>query len=278
MIKILFFGDINGKSGRKAIAKVLPDLRKQYQPDLVMANAENLAHGKGVTLKTFSELFDLGVEFFTSGNHVFDKPEVQAVFQKYPDKIIRPANFKGLLPDGSPLPGKGYVLMQVGKVPVMVINLNGQAFMENQFDYGKIENPFLVLNKILEEASEKAAVKILDFHAEATSEKRAMGFWADGRVSAVLGSHTHVPTNDAQILPLGTGYLSDLGMVGAANSVIGVTKESALRRFKTEAEEAKKSPLEIDEREDFEIGFVVLEIDEKSGKCQNIEGKVLSVK
>lgn len=271
MIKILVFGDVVGKSGRKAIAKILPELRERYRPDLVMANVENLAHGKGVTLSTLEELLRAGVDFFTSGNHVFDKPEAKAVFEKYPAKLIRPANFS------ENLPGRGFGIVEARGVKVLVINLNGQVFMEKQFDYGEISNPFKALDQVLD-AAPPAPVRILDFHAEATSEKRAMGFWADGRLSAVLGTHTHVQTSDPQILPNGTGHLTDIGMVGAARSVLGVTKESALRRMLLEGEETKKSALEIDETEDFEIGLAVLGIDEKSGKCQNIEGKVLSVK
>lgn len=273
MIKVLFFGDVVGKSGRKGIARMLPQLKKQYQPDLVIANVENLAHGKGITLSTLEELIRAGVDFFTSGNHVFDKPEAAAVFSKYPDAIIRPANLSGRLPDGTPLPGKGWAVAECAGVPVLVLNLNGQVFMEKQFDFGSVASPFAALDELLREHGRKAKVRVLDFHAEATSEKRGMGFWSDGRVSAVIGTHTHIQTADAQILPSGTGYLSDAGMVGAADSILGVTKESALKRFLSASEPNAKAPLLVDESDKFEMGYAILEIDEKNGKCQNIESK-----
>ena len=264
-MKILFFGDINGKSGRRALAKVLPELRRQHQPDLVVANAENLAHGKGLTLSTFREVLDAGVDFLTSGNHVFDKPEGREVFSQYGDRIIRPANF----PDN--LPGKGYQILTARSQRVAFLNLNRLVFMEKQFDYGEIGNPFLKLNELLDRPDlREVKIRILDFHAEATSEKRAMGFWADGRMSAVLGTHTHVPTADAHVLPRGTGYLTDLGMVGAADSVIGVQKDTAIERLLASPSEERRAPLLIDESDVTEIDFAVLTIDEESGKCQNI--------
>lgn len=267
-MKILFFGDIVGKPGRGAVAAVLPKLKDEHHPDLIVANAENLAHGRGVTLKSISELLDAGVDFFTSGNHVFDKPGgADEVFEKYSDRIIRPANFVS----ETNLPGGGTKIFSAENgAPVQIINLNGQVFMEKQFDLGQIGNPFTKLNEILAETSETAKVKILDFHAEASSEKRAMGFWADGRLSAVLGTHTHVATADAQILPNGTGYLTDLGMVGSAQSIIGVTAESALKRFLAEESLEKKFPLELADTGKLEAGYCVMEIDEETGKCQNI--------
>ncbi|MDP3741081.1 MAG: TIGR00282 family metallophosphoesterase [bacterium] len=277
-MRVLFFGDIVGKGGRKAVASILPKLRKKHKPDLVVANGENLAHGKGVTLKTFEELLNVGVDFFTSGNHVFDKPEIVQVFEKYPDKIIRPSNFQGKLTDGSDLPGAGFAVIDVKGVPVLMINLNGQVFMEKQFDFGQVTNPFLELNKILSEHGGKAVIKIVDFHAEATSEKRGMGIWCDGRVSALIGSHTHVQTADAQILPQGTGYLTDVGMVGAADSVIGTKSEGAIKRLMADPASPTKIPLEVDEGDKFEIGYVVLEIDSQTSKCQNIDSQLIWIK
>lgn len=277
-MRILFFGDVVGKSGRRAIATILPELRAKYQPDLVIANVENLAHGKGLTLKTFEELLSAGVDFFTSGNHVFDKPEAAAVFAKYPELVIRPANLSGSLPGGAPLPGRGWSIIKRRAVSILALNLNGQVFMENQFDFGRVESPFAALDELLREHGRKATVRILDFHAEATSEKRGMGWWADGRISAVIGTHTHIQTADAQVLPKGTGYLTDAGMVGAADSILGVTRESALKRFLSQSESPAKAPLLVDESERYEIGAVILEIDEATGKCQNIEGKLVFLK
>ncbi len=262
-MKILFFGDVVGKSGRLAVVKQLLGLKRQYHPDLIIANAENLAHGKGVTLSTVQFMFDAGVDFLTSGNHVFDKPGYEEVFRQFADRIIRPANFaSGYL-------GEGFKILEVNKQPVLVINLLGQVFMDKQVDQGEIDNPFEKITKLLEQVEAKIKICLLDFHAEATSEKRAMGFWLDGKVSAVIGTHTHVPSADAQVLPQGTGYITDVGMTGAALSVIGVDKDSALKRFLLNDLEAK-SPLLVAESETYEASYVILEVDEASGKCQNI--------
>lgn len=271
-MKILFFGDVNGKSGRAAVATILPQLRKEHKPDLVIANVENVAHGKGMTLHTVGALVEAGVDFFTGGNHSFDKPEGKKVFEKYSDRMIRPGN----LPEN--LPGKGYQIIKVKDIPVLIINLNGQVFMENQFDLGEITSPFLKFNEILGKVGEQTKIRILDFHADATSEKRAIGFFADGRLSAVIGTHSHVQTADAQILPGGTGYLTDVGMVGSADSVIGVTTDSVLARFLNEANGGKKSSLEIAESDQYEIGYCLLEIDDTTGKCKNINSRVTYLK
>lgn len=259
----MFFGDVVGKSGRHAVAKILPQLREQHHPDLVIANVENLAHGKGITLHTMNALIETGVDFFTSGNHIFDKPEADLVFKEYGDKLIRPTNF---VPEKS---GEGYKIITVKGQPVLIANILGQVFMEKQIDEGTVASPFEKINEILAEAGDKVKIRVLDFHAEATSEKRAMGFWVDGRMSAVLGTHTHVATRDVQILPEGTGYLTDIGMTGAAHSIIGVDKDSALRRFMAQAS-GGKTALEVAESDKYEIAYAVLEIDEDTGKCQNI--------
>src|SRR3989344_1967786 len=261
---ILFFGDVVGKAGREAIKRMLPAIRAEHSPDLVCANVENLAHGKGITLHTLNFMIAAGVDFFTSGNHVFDKPEGKQVFEEHGDKIVRPANLK------DDLPGKGWKIIEVNGVAVLIVNLLGQVFMEKQFDQGEIGNPFLKLNEILNEVGDKAKVKILDFHAEATSEKRGMGFWADGRVSAVFGTHTHVLTADAQILPQGTGYATDIGMAGVYDSIIGVQKEAALNRFAAGGDNSIKMPLTVAEEGACEASYLVVEIDEATGKCENI--------
>ncbi len=265
-MKILFFGDIVGKPGRQAVAKILPELKQTLKPDLVIANIENLAHGKGITMSTLQDLLNSGVGFFTSGNHVYDKPEYKKVFETHGDKIIRPANFA---PD---YPGDGYKVIDVNGQPVLIVNLLGEVFMEKQVDQGSLTSPFQKIDEILNAQSSKAKIRILDFHADATSEKRAMGFWVDGRMSAVLGTHTHVPTADAHVLPGGTGYLTDIGETAAAHSVIGVSAESALRRFREHDLDRKKVALEIPEdATEFEVSYAILEIDEATGKCQNIK-------
>lgn len=240
--------------------QILPSLKKKHQPDLVIANGENAAHGIGLTVKTARELFDAGVDFLTGGNHMFDKQEqIAEVFAAYPDKVIRPANFEGNYP------GSGFVRLDVGEISVLVINLNAQVFMERQFD-GLISSPFKKLDEILQTAP-KSDIILVDFHSEATSEKRGLGFYADGRVSAVWGTHTHVQTNDAQILPGGTAYISDAGMCGSADSILGVKKELALKRFLS----AERISLEVEEAREAELGYIVAGINEKSGKAQSIE-------
>lgn len=259
-MKILFFGDIVGKAGRRAVAKLLPELKEKHRPDLVMANVENAAHGVGVTPKILQELSDLGIQFFTSGNHIFDKAEqVAECFAKFSGRLIRPANFEG------DYAGEGQAEIQVAGKVVRIVNLNAQVFMENQFR-GLIGSPFAALDKILQNAAESDII-IVDFHSEATSEKRALGFYADGRVAAVIGTHTHVQTADAQILPGGTAYLSDIGMCGAAQSVLGVKKESALKRFLN----PERSSLDIEEGGETESGYAVIEIDDETNKARFIK-------
>ena len=218
------FGDVCGKIGRKAVAKILPELKKKYGPDLVIANVENLAHGKGTTVKTLEEMTTAGVDFFTSGDHAFDKNEVNVILEEKDSLLIRPANF----PDG--VPGKGEKVFEIGTKKVLVVNLLGRVFMKSQYDC-----PFKKADEILEKyKDENLSAIIVDFHAEATSEKIAMGRYLDGRVSAVLGTHTHVQTADERILEKGTGYVTDVGMNGPFDSIIGMNPELALTRFLTQ--------------------------------------------
>jgi hypothetical protein len=231
-IKILFFGDIVGKPGRKAVAKVLPDLKKEHQPDFVMANAENLAHGVGITTKTMAECQAAGIDFFTSGNHVWRKDGVQEIFKDLDAPLIRPANF----PPG--LPGTGHKLITIGKHPLLVINLNGQVFIEGEFS-----SPFKEIDLILKQYQNTELHGIIvDMHAEATSEKVAFGLYTDGRVTAVLGTHTHIPTADERILSQGTAYITDVGMVGLKDSVLGVDRTIIIEKFLTQKSKAHDIP------------------------------------
>jgi len=231
-IKILFFGDIVGKPGRKAITKIVPQLKEEFQPDLTIANAENLAHGLGVTKKTLNECSKAGVDLFTSGNHIWEKPEVYKLFEDPEIPLIRPANYS----DDSP--GRGQKTLLVGEKTVLVINLNGQVFIEDKFSC-----PFRKIDQILKEyKNTELAGIIIDFHAEATSEKVAFGWYLDGRVSAVLGTHTHVPTADEKILPQGTAYLTDVGMVGLKESIIGIDKDIVIHNFLDEESKAHDIP------------------------------------
>lgn len=252
---ILMFGNVMGKPGRKAIAKTIPDLRKKYDPDLVIANAENLAHGIGITKKTVDYILEAGVDVLTSGNHVFAKKEGRdlLVNKKYP--ILRPANYP---PE---VVGRGHDVFEVRTRKVLIINLIGRVFFGLDYDC-----PFRCADEILEKYKEEKII-IVDFHAEATSENKAFGFYLDGRVSAVLGTHTHVPTQDFKILPKGTAYITDIGMVGAADSVIGDKKESVLKRFLSQI----STKLEIEEEGPVEVNAVVVEIDDKTGSAKKIE-------
>ena len=211
---ILAIGDVVGKPGRKAVSQLLPDLRQQYGIDLVIANGENAAGGIGLTLSTAKELLDSGVDVLTSGNHIWVHKEIiPHLDSEMP--ILRPLNY----PPG--VPGKGHIV--IGQVAV--VNLMGRVFI------GDLDCPFRAMDQLLSELEQR--VIVVDFHAEATSEKVAMGRYLDGRVSAVLGTHTHVGTIDAQILPRGTAYVSDIGMTGPLDSVIGDDTEAVLQRFLT---------------------------------------------
>lgn len=224
MTKILLFGDVFGKPGRQALAKALPEFRDEHKPDLIIANIENMAHGKGVTLSTIKELEALGVDVFTSGNHVFDKyNEAVESFNAYPN-FIRPANYQG------EFPGKGWYRGTIGAQGYTVINLNGRVFF-NSDKFGGIDNPFFTLDRMIADCAQSGDIIIVDFHADATSEKTAFGWYADGRVTAVVGTHSHVPTADQRILPKGTAYVTDIGMNGPLNSVIGVVPENSITTF-----------------------------------------------
>ncbi len=223
-MNILFIGDIVGKSGRRTVAKILPDLRKELDADLVIANVENIAHGTGITKSTLEEMKSAGVDAFTSGNHVWAKPEVLDIFAEKNYQLIRPANF----PEGSP--GTGSLTLRVGARTLLLVNLQGRVFMTQD-----LTDPFRGLDGILAEyKAKKPDAVIVDLHAEATSEKVAFGFWADSRVAAVVGTHTHVGTADAKILPQGTAYVTDIGMVGPRDSVIGVDKDVIIKQFLTQ--------------------------------------------
>ncbi|MDD4859097.1 MAG: TIGR00282 family metallophosphoesterase [Dehalococcoidales bacterium] len=216
IVSILAIGDVVGNPGRRAIRTFLPELCQQYELDFVIANGENAAGGFGLTTETAHELMDAGVDVITSGNHIWAQKEIIPHLEgQLP--IIRPLNY----PPG--VPGKGY--LTIG--PMMVVNLMGTTFMNN-FDC-----PFRTMDKLLAEKEGKSPVIVVDFHAEATSEKVALGRYLDGRVSAVLGTHTHVGTIDSQILPKGTAYVTDIGMTGPEDSVIGDDTESVIQRFLT---------------------------------------------
>ncbi len=255
-LTILFFGDIVGKPGRRAVAKLLPDIKKSVNPDLTIANAENLAHGVGVTRKTLEEMRTAGIDFFTSGNHIWSKPEVYNIFQDPAYPLIRPVNY------GGATPGAGYRLVPVGGHTLLVLNLHGQVFIEEELD-----NPFHALDTVLDQVSESYAGVLVDFHAEATSEKAAFGWHADGRVSTVLGTHTHVPTADERILPHGTAFMSDVGMCGLRDSVIGVDTEIILDKFL----QKKSRAHDISDHGECVINAAVVTIDPETKQATSIK-------
>jgi len=259
-IKILFFGDVVGKIGRRAIAKVLPELKKKYKPDLTIANAENLAHGSGVTRKTLNQMIGAGIDFFTSGNHIWDKPVVNEIFAENKIPLIRPANYS------KQNPGEGYKTLVVGEKKIIVLNLLGKTFIKEK---KRISCPFKTAGKILKKIkSEKSDAIIIDFHAETTSEKKALGFYLDGKVSAIVGTHTHIPTADNQILGKGTAYVTDIGMVGAKDSVIGVDKDIIINNF---VNKEKHLPFQFPEKGICIINSVLIKIDPKNKKAKKIE-------
>ncbi len=263
MLKFLIFGDVVGKTGRRAIAKILPRLKKQYRPDLVIANAENIAHGLGTTPKTLRDLQLAGVDFFTGGNHSFDKPEAKKILEENDSPLLRPANMLNQ-------PGQGAKLLNLATKRVLVINLIGRVFIEKG-QVGediKLSNPFTVVEEILKiYQEEKIHAILVDFHSEATSEQIAMGYFLDGRVSAVVGTHTHVPTADATILPGGTAYITDIGMTGAIGTVLGVSKEIILDRFVNESER----PIDCPETDTAMVSALYLEVDPKTAQTKKIK-------
>ncbi|CAB1128870.1 2'3' and 3'5' cyclic nucleotide monophosphates phosphodiesterase involved in biofilm formation [Candidatus Hydrogenisulfobacillus filiaventi] len=221
-MRLLMVGDVVGRVGRRMLAAELTRLRASAAPDLVVVNGENAAGGNGITHEILDEILAQGVQVVTSGNHIFDKREVLTFLDEVP-QLLRPLN----LPPGTP--GHGYVVTAAGGVPAAVINLAGRAFMPVQYD-----DPFRAVDAVLASLPEEVRVVVVDFHAETTSEKVAMGWYLDGRVSVVAGTHTHVQTADARILPGGTAYLTDLGMTGPAFSVIGVRTELVLQKLTTQ--------------------------------------------
>ena len=253
-MKVLFIGDIFGEPGRRALARAVPRLVGQRQIDIVIGNGENAAGGFGITPELAEELFDLGLAVITTGNHAWDKREILDYFPREP-RLLRPANY----PDG--VPGHGSVVVEsAGGEKLGVLQLMGRAYMPT------LDCPFQVAKKELAALKKRTAAVIVDMHAEATSEKMAMGHYLDGEVVAVVGTHTHVQTADDQILPKGTAYLTDIGMTGPLHSVIGVKKELAIEKFLTGMPRR------------FEVASgpsvfcaVLLELDARLGKALSIE-------
>ncbi len=253
---ILIFGDVVGRVGREAVAAFLPHFRSTHAVDFVIANGENLAHGKGITADTAEALFAAGVDLLTTGNHVWDvRPGME--FMERDRRVIRPANF----PPG--VPGRGSITIAVGAVTIAVVNLIGRVFFREQFD-----DPFRAAEAWLAALPRvQPLITLVDFHAEATSEKRALGYFLDGKVTAVWGTHTHIPTADEQILPQGTAYLTDLGMCGSAHSILGFQIPPLIERFRTQL----PSPVTVAESRPWEVNALLLTIDNRAGRATRIE-------
>ncbi len=252
-MKILFIGDIVGSPGREAIKKLLPELQEEHKLDFVVANAENAAGGSGITPGVARELFESGVNVLTSGDHIWKKREIFEIIDK-DERILRPLNF----PAGAP--GRGACLFKAKSgLNVGVVNVNGRVFME------ALECPFKTTRQAVEELSKGTKIIIVDIHAEATSEKVALGWYLDGKVSGVLGTHTHIQTADERILPGGSAYITDVGMTGPLDSVIGRRIEDVLQRFLTCV------PIRFEvAQENIQLQGAVLDIDDNTGKAKSI--------
>ena len=253
-MRVMLTGDVVGRPGRKAFQEYTPRLRREKGIDVVIVNGENSAGGKGFTRKSMDALYHAGADIITSGNHVWDKKDVMEFIDQEPF-LIRPANY----PEGTP--GKGYCIFPFKAKNIGVINLSGRAFMP------ALDCPFQKIEEILRELNKECDVIFLDFHAETTSEKMAMGWYLDGRVNAVVGTHTHIQTADERILPQGTAYITDLGMVGPWNSILGVKTEIILQKFTT----AMPCRFDLEESGPMVYSALIVDIDDSTNRTTNVE-------
>lgn len=248
-MKVLIIGDIVGRPGRTVIKEHLTALKQEFQADLVVANGENASGGVGIVEKHAQEFLDLGIDVVTTGNHVWDKKETEQYIDSYP-RLLRPANYP------SPCPGHGIFLVPTSVGRVAILNLSGRTYMKN------LDCPFRALDRLLEEIPSDVTIKILDFHGEATSEKLAMGFYAAKRVSLVFGTHTHVQTADWRILEGHTGYITDVGMTGPYDGIIGVDKDMVLKGFLT----GRPSRFDVAKGKR-QVNALVVQFDAATGQC-----------
>ena len=260
-LRVLFIGDIVGEPGRNAVKALLPDLVKDNLVDFIVANCENAAAGKGITPKITEYLLNTGINVLTSGNHIWDRQEIIPYIETQP-LLLRPANY----PKGTPGKGHGIFETKMG-YRIGVVNLCGKLFMDSY------EHPFLTALDLVNELSKHTRMIIVDFHAEATSEKIAMGWYLDGKVSAIIGTHTHVQTADERVLPQGSSYITDVGMTGSMDSVIGMDKERAIKRFLT------LIPIRLEPATDNVcLNGVLVDLDKDSGKSFGIKRIVVNAK
>ncbi|MEB1810166.1 MAG: TIGR00282 family metallophosphoesterase [Bacillaceae bacterium] len=251
-MKILFVGDVVGSPGRAMVKEYLPKLKKKYRPQISIINGENAAGGKGITQKIYKGFLDAGAQAVTLGNHSWDNREI---FEFIDDAktLVRPANY----PDGTP--GQGYTIVKINSIEVVVINLMGRTFLPPN------DCPFRKVDEILEQVKARTPYIFVDFHAEATSEKQAMGWYLDGRVTAVVGTHTHVQTADQRVLPKGTAYITDVGMTGPYDGILGMERSAVLNKFLTNL----PVRFEVADGRD-QLNGVVITVDEKSGRAKSI--------
>jgi 2',3'-cyclic-nucleotide 2'-phosphodiesterase len=252
-IRVLFVGDIVGSAGRKALKEMLPELKMKYSPDVIIVNGENAAGGRGITAAIAKEFYDQGVHGITLGNHTWDNKDIFDFIDKE-ERMIRPANY----PPGTP--GRGFTVVKGQKKELAIVNVQGRTFLP------PLDCPFQTMDAILDKMKKKHNCILVDFHAEATSEKIAMGWYLDGKVSAVLGTHTHVQTHDERILPQGTAYVTDVGMVGGRDGILGMERQAVLQKFKTglpvrfAADEGK-----------WQFHAMLIDIDEETGLSKKVE-------
>lgn len=249
---VLAVGDVVGLSGREFLKERLRGIKRELSVDFCVVNGENAAVGNGVDPQSAEDIFEAGADVITTGNHIYQKSAVYDYLDESP-YIIRPANY------ADACPGRGFILTECVRTPVFVMNLMGTTFMD------LLDNPFLTADRVLKEVPDEVKVRIVDFHAEATSEKIAMGFHLDGRVSAMFGTHTHVQTADEEVYPGGLGYISDVGMTGPVLSVLGIEPEVLIERFKTRIPKrliSSKNPIKL-------CG-AVFDIDEETGKTRSV--------
>jgi hypothetical protein len=254
--KILFVGDIFGQPGRRMVKEWLPRLVEEYAPDLILANGENAAAGFGITPPLVEELLDLGIAVLTSGNHIWDKKEILPYLREHLDgRLLRPGNYP------QEAPGHGFLVGNTSTgISYAVLNLQGRVFMPT------IDCPFRTADSLLKQIPAEVRLRIVDFHAEATSEKQALGWYLDGRVTAVLGTHTHIPTADETVLPKGTAYITDLGMTGPYDSVIGIEKEAVIQKF------LNQMPTRFEvARSDVRLAAALIEADPETGRALAIQ-------
>lgn len=264
-MKILFIGDIVGEPGRRALKLLLPNLKETLNPSITIVNGENSAGGTGITPEIGAELFKAGVDILTSGNHHWSKKGTED-YSAREKRLIRPANF----PSSAeyPCPGQGYIITKASDdTKIGIINLQGRVFM------APLDCPFRAADELIAEIQKETNVIFLDFHGEATSEKRAIGFYLDGRVSAIVGTHTHVQTADEQILPRGTAYLTDVGMTGIRDSAIGVDYNLVIKRFLT----GRPVKYEVPKSGITQLNGCIIEVDSSTGKAKSIKRIVKEV-